>query len=417
MSEKVSASDIINASNKLRKTDMVIKTPLIKCNRLSNKYNCNIYLKREDLQSVRSFKVRGALWKIMNLSKNAQQRGVVCASAGNHAQGVAYSCSNLGIKCKIFVPIITPLQKINRIKKFLSDDGKLIVVGKTFDNTLLNAQNYCSKKNMTFIHPYDDYDVITGQGTISVEIFEDIDPDIIICGIGGGGLISGITAHSKHVKNNILIFGGEPIGSPSFMETFVFGEYRKIDVTDTFVDGASVGNPGKKCIEVSNDLIDKIVLVDNNLVSKELLELYDNEGIIAEPAGGLPICVLDRLPNNILYGKNVVCVLSGGNNDYTRYTEIINNYMIGYSMRFYLIIKFNQIPGQLKKFVEKVLTSDDDIIRFEYTKKSNIETGPALIGLDLGKSNNRENLERLLIENDFEYKILEPSDPEYALLV
>lgn len=417
MSERISASDIINASNKLHKTGMVIKTPLTKCQRLSNKFECNIFLKREDLQSVRSFKVRGALWKILNLDKNEQKRGVVCASAGNHAQGVAYACSNMNIKCKIFVPITTPIQKINRIKKFLSNNGELVITGKTFDDTLSNAQDYCSKKNMTFIHPYDDYDVITGQGTISVEIFEELEPDIIICGIGGGGLISGIVAHSKNVKKDILVFGGEPIGSPSFMETFVFGEYRKIEVTDTFVDGASVGNPGRKCIEISNDLIDKIVLVDNNSISKEILDLYDNEGIIAEPAGVLPICVLDRIPNNILYGKNIVCVLSGGNNDYTRYNEIINNYMIGYSMRFYLIIKFNQIPGQLKKFIEKVLTEDDDIIRFEYTKKSNIEKGPALIGLDLGRTNTRENLEKLLNQYNFEYKILKPSDPEYSLLV
>ena len=377
----------------------IIKTPLEFNKRLSEKYNHNIFLKREDLQITRSFKLRGSLNKIKLIKqKNNYLDKIICASAGNHAQGVAYSCNKLGINGEIYVPIKTPLQKINRIEYYGNGNININLYGNNFSESLEKAQKEASKLDIPLIHPYDDYDIIDGQSTIGYEIYNKINPDLIICPIGGGGLISGISKYSKLMNPECKIIGVEPENAESMSYAIKNNKPKKLNNIDTFVDGASVSQVGEKTFNISKNTIDHLYSISNNKLSHEMINFYQDDGIILEPAGCLAPSNLDNIIidlekinlkiNNKNKNKlNIVCILSGGNNDLTRYNEIMDNNLNYLELTHYFLIEFSQRPGELKLFINNILGGKDDIIRFEYIKKSNINYGKVLLGIELTNKN------------------------------
>lgn len=408
---------IKNISNKLYNNN-VIKTPLLYNKFLSDKYNCNVYLKREDLQITRSFKIRGALNKILSLSPNNLSNGIVCASAGNHAQGFAYCCSLLNIKGDIFVPINTPTQKLDKIYYYSNNSCNIIKYGSQFDDTLNKSLLHCNKYNKTYIHPYDDDDVINGQATITKEILSDLpNTDYIICSIGGGGLISGTSLYCKNNNNNINIIGVEPEHADSMQLSVKKNKLIKLNNIDNFVDGASVSLVGKKTFDVcKNNNIDYYT-ISNGRLSEELIRLYQSDGIIAEPAGALSVAVLDKLNINNIYKKNIVCIISGGNNDLLRYPDYYHKYMIYKDLHHFYVINFSQKEGQLKNFIQNVLGPTDDIIKFSYIKKNNNNFGPVFIGIQLTHAHHIHNINNNLIKYNYNFQKISPNDKLYDLLM
>lgn len=395
----VSISDIKNASYMI--SDLVKKTPLILNERLSKLYGANIYLKREDLQKPRSFKIRGAYNKILNTNNR-----IVCASAGNHAQGVALSCAHLNIPCSIFIPNKTPLQKINRIKHFADNNCDIKITGNNFNECLITAQEYSVNNNSTFVHPYNDADVIIGQSTLAYEIFNDIKPDYIISTIGGGGLISGISLYNK-LYNNLYkkckIIGAEPETCPSMQLSLINNNIITYPVKDNFVDGATVPKIGDITYFMTKNYVDRIYNVEIGKLCEDIINLYTEDGIISEPAGALSIGALDRLDKNEIKGKNIVCILSGGNNDISRYPEIRDRMLTYKGLKHYYLVEFTQKPGELKTFINKILSPNDDIVRFEYIKKTNLSYGNVLIGLELEKSCKYKIIETKLKQEGINY--------------
>jgi threonine dehydratase len=378
----VNMEDIIVANHVLK--DVIEKTPLQRNKLLSERYGCNVYLKREDLQVVRSFKIRGAYNLIRHLSAEERQRGVVCASAGNHAQGVAYSCRLLQIRGRIFMPATTPRQKVSQVKLFGGEYVDVVLVGDTFDDSFAEAMAYCMEKNMTFVHPFDDPLVIAGQGTVGAEIMNDVEEpvDYLFVSIGGGGLAAGVGTYVKGVSPSTRIIGVEPAGAPSMTEALARGDVVTLEEIDKFVDGAAVKQVGQLTREICKEVVDDIVLVPEGKVCTTILELYNENAIVVEPAGALPIAALDACREQIA-GKNVVCVISGGNNDIDRMQEIKERSLLYEGLKHYFIINFPQRAGALREFIDKVLGPHDDIARFEYTKKNNKDNGPALVGIEL----------------------------------
>jgi threonine dehydratase len=402
--------------NNFNISKIVSNTPLQLNNRLSEKYNCNVYIKREDLQKVRSFKIRGAYNKIFNLTDEEKRKGVVCASAGNHAQGVALTCSNLGIKGDIFIPEQTPLQKSDRIKYFGGDQCNVYKIGKNFNDCLDNALEYCNKNNMIFIHPYNDIDTIIGQATIAEEIFESIDPDMILTTIGGGGLASGLSLYSNSVNHKCKVVGIEADTCDAMYQSIKNNKITKINITDDFIDGASVSQVGNITFDICKNLLDNILIVNTGKVCESILDIYQNDGIISEPAGVLPIASLDLFDSDEIKGKNIVCILSGGNNDVSRYPEIIERSLVYKNLKHYYLVRFAQTPGQLKKFINGVLGEKDDICRFEYIKKTNKEFGDVLIGIQVSDPSNIIKINYELEKNNFDFIKLNKDSVDSSLL-
>ncbi|WP_338785767.1 threonine ammonia-lyase IlvA [Metabacillus sp. FJAT-53654] len=380
--QKVYVEDILKAHHLLK--DVVTHTPLQKNEQLSEKFQCNVYLKREDLQVVRSFKIRGAFNKIKQLDELQTVNGIVCASAGNHAQGVAYSCRQLKIHGKIFMPSTTPRQKVTQVELFGKEYVEIILTGDTFDDAYQKAVICCEEENRTFIHPFDDVDVIAGQGTVAVEILNDTDVDIdyVFASVGGGGLISGLGTYFNSISPSTKMIGVEPEGAASLFNSRLEDKVVSLDKIDKFVDGAAVKRIGDKTFEICKDVVNEVVLCPEGKVCTTILELYNENAIVAEPAGAMPIAALDFLRDQIK-GKNVVCVVSGGNNDIGRMQEIKERSMIYEGLQHYFIVNFPQRAGALREFLDEVLGPNDDINRFEYTKKNNKDNGPALVGIEL----------------------------------
>ena len=389
---KVAIEDIINASREL--LQVAERTPLQKHEWLSAQFGCNVMLKREDLQVVRSFKIRGAYHAMQSLSPEARERGVVCASAGNHAQGVAYSCRRLGIQGKVFMPNTTPRQKISQVERYGGEQIEIILTGDSFDDSFREAKRYSEEQRMTFIHPFDDMKTIEGQGTIGLEILSQTSEpiDYVFASIGGGGLISGIASYVKSVSPDTKIIGVEPEGAAAMKASLDAGKVVTLDVIDKFVDGAAVKQVGELTYRICRELLDDIVLVPEGKACTTILELYNDSAIVLEPAGALPISALDFYREEIK-GKNVVCIVSGGNNDIDRMQEMKERSMIYEGLKHYFIINFPQRAGALREFLDSVLGPDDDITRFEYTKKNNRDNGPALVGIEL---KHRDDYEALL---------------------
>jgi threonine dehydratase len=379
------------AAMRLRK--VVTRTPLTFNHNLSRRYACNVYLKREDLQVVRSYKLRGAYNMMSSLPPEQLQKGVVCASAGNHAQGFAYSCKKLSIKGVVFMPIPTPKQKVNQTRMFGEDNVEIVLIGDTFDDCAVAARQFTEENGMTFIPPFDDPRIIEGQGTVGLEVLEDLsEVDYVFVPVGGGGLVSGVGAYFKTYSPKTKIIGVEPEGAPSTVEALKAGHPVTLESIDRFIDGAAVKRIGDLTFSIIKEVLDDMRLVPEGKVCSTILKLYNEDAIVVEPAGAMSIAVLDDFKDEIK-GKNVVCIVSGSNNDIDRMQEIKERSLQYEGLKHYFLIRFAQRPGALKEFVNHVLGPDDDITRFEYMQKHNKETGPALVGIEL---KNRADYDRLL---------------------
>jgi threonine dehydratase len=414
--KKLHVEDILKAYQQLK--DVVSHTPLQKNEQLSEKYGCHVYIKREDLQYVRSFKLRGAYYKIMKVAKLAREKGIVCASAGNHAQGVAYACAHLGIDGKIFMPQTTPKQKVNQVKMFGRDHVEIILTGDTFDDSSTHATKYATDNDRIFIHPFDDLDIIAGQGTVAVEIMNDIEEpiDYVFSSIGGGGLLSGLSTYIKNVSPNTRMIGVEPAGAASMQAAFSNNGVTTLENINKFVDGAAVQCVGQHTYEICEKYVTDIVPVPEGKVCSTILELYNLHAIIAEPAGALPIAALDFYKEEIK-GKSIVCVISGGNNDIGRMQEIKEKSLIYEGLLYYFIVDFPQRAGALRQFLDEVLGPDDDITTFEYTKKNNKESGPGLVGIELKNSEDYEGLIERMNQCGFAYKEVNKDSTLFELLI
>ncbi len=403
---------------KINLNEVISKTPLQKNLNLSDEFQANVLLKREDLQIVRSYKLRGAYNKIAHLSQDQLKNGVVCASAGNHAQGVAYSCRKLGIKCKIYMPTTTPKQKINQVKMFGKEFVEVILTGDTYDAANLAAVEDCKKTGMAFIHPFDDQRIIEGQATVGLEILQETKEhiDYVFIPVGGGGLAAGLGAYFKQVSPQTKIIGVEPEGAPSMKKSLEAGEVVELETIDKFVDGAAVQKVGNLTFEVCQKIIDDIITVPEGKICTKILDLYNRDAIVIEPAGALSIAALDFYADKIK-GKNVVCVVSGGNNDITRTEEIKERSLLYEGLKHYFIVRFPQRSGALRTFVDVVLGPTDDITHFEYSKKTNREKGPAVIGIELLKKEDFSGLLKRMDENGFVYEYLNEKPDLFQFLI
>jgi len=393
-----------------RIADTIKRTQLEYNEGLSLKYNAKIYLKREDLQVVRSYKLRGAYNMISTLDKEQISRGVVCASAGNHAQGVAYSCKKLNIQGVIFMPEITPRQKIKQTEMFGGDNIKIVLVGDTFDDCMKEALAYTAEHQMVFVPPFDNIKIIEGQGTVGVEIYEDLpETEVVVMPIGGGGLASGVGSYFKNINPAITLIGVEPEGAPSMNQALKNGSPVTLDYIDRFVDGAAVKRVGNLTFEYCSDLLDQMLLIPEGKICTTILKLYNEDAIVVEPAGALAVAALDQLKSTIA-GKTVVCIVSGGNNDIERMQEIKEKSLLFEGLKHYFIVRFPQRPGALKSFVNNVLGPHDDITRFEFIKKTNRENGPALVGIELQESTDYASLKERMAE--FKFEVIDLNDDQ-----
>ncbi|MDR2882740.1 MAG: threonine ammonia-lyase [Alistipes sp.] len=385
--------------------EILTTTPLVNMPNLSERHGATVLLKREDLQTVRSYKIRGAYNKIRGLAPDELARGVVCASAGNHAQGVAYSCARLGIHGTIYMPATTPKQKRRQVKFFGRDNTETVLTGDTFDEASAAALEFAASTGRTFIHPFDDPRVIEGQATVGLEILEQtagsvggpgglsgVAPDCILVPIGGGGLAAGIGSYFKAMSPRTKIIGVEPAGAASMRAAIEAGEPVTLPSIDTFVDGAAVRRAGDLTHRICAEVLDDIIVVPEGKICTTILELYNLNAIVAEPAGALSVAALDLCADRIK-GKTVVAIVSGNNNDISRTEEIRERSLLYEGLKHYFVIRFPQRSGALLNFVREVLGPGDDITHFAYSKKTNREQGPAIVGIEVAA---REDLEGLV---------------------
>lgn len=417
--QTVTAQDVDDAFLRLNQT--VKETPLEKDHYLSQKYECNVYLKREDLQWVRSFKLRGAYNAISVLPREQQQKGITCASAGNHAQGVAFTAQQLNLKAVIFMPVTTPNQKINQVRFFGGSNVDIQLIGDTFDDCLKEALAYTTSHNMTFIDPFNNIHTIAGQGTVAKEILETaheskITFDYVFGAIGGGGLMSGIATYfAEHAPQTQLI-GVEPLGASSMFESVSQNKVVTLQNIDKFVDGASVARVGDITFNICKNLLHHYLQIDEGAVCSTILDMYSKQAIVAEPAGALSVSALEQFKQHIK-GKNVVCIISGGNNDINRMKEIEERSLLFEEMKHYFILNFPQRPGALRQFVNEVLGPQDDITKFEYLKKTSQNTGTVIIGIQLQNHEDRSALLQRVSQFDPKNIYINENKMLYSLLI
>ncbi len=407
----VSGQDVDEAAERLAHVARV--TPLQEIERLSEATGARIYVKREDLQPVRSFKLRGAYNAMAQLSESERQAGVICASAGNHAQGVAMACARLGIHGTIFLPSSTPRQKRQRIATIGGSWISMRFVDGTFDETQAIALEEAKETWKTYIHPYDDPAVIAGQGSVAKEISEQLGDALstVVIPVGGGGLIAGMAAWLHENRPDVHIIGVESAGAASTRAALEAGTAVDLPRVDMFVDGTAVGRAGKYTYEIVRDLVDEVVVVPEGAVCTEMLDLYHLDGIIAEPAGALATTAISMsaagLLSDFTQGGVTVGILSGGNNDLTRYNEVQERSQVYRNLRHYFLVSFPQRPGALREFLDDVLGPEDDILYFEYTKRNNRETGPALVGIDTGSETSLVELRARMAQSDLNIQELD----------
>lgn len=407
--------DFVQAATRLR--SVVSHTPLTYNRNLSRRYDCQVYLKREDLQVVRSYKLRGAYNMMSTLSGDQLAKGVVCASAGNHAQGFAYSCKKLGVKGVVFMPITTPNQKISQTNMFGENHIEIRLVGDTFDDCAVAARKFTEEQGMTFIPPFDDLRIIEGQGTVGVEILEDLSAvDFVFIPVGGGGLAAGVGSYFKTFSPKTTLVGVEPEGAPSMLEAIRAGRPVTLETMDRFVDGAAVKTVGQVSFDICKEVLDDMQLVPEGKICSEILKLYNEDAIVVEPAGALSIAALDAYAGQIR-GKTVVCIVSGSNNDIDRMQEIKERSLQYEGLKHYFLVRFAQRPGALKEFVNHVLGPSDDITRFEYMQKHNKETGPALVGVELKSREDYDILLHNMRKFNINYTELNKDDNLFGYLV
>jgi threonine dehydratase len=413
----LSAAEIDAAAKRI--AGVVTPTPLQFSDRLSATTGASVYLKREDLQVVRSYKLRGAYNLLVQLSEEELAAGVVCSSAGNHAQGFAYACRSLGVHGRVYVPAKTPKQKRDRIRYHGGDFIELIVGGSTYDWAAEAALADVARTGATLVPPFDDPRTIAGQGTIAVEILDQLEdePDLVVVPVGGGGCIAGITTYLAERTTTTSVLGIEPAGAAAMMAALANGGPVTLDHVDQFVDGAAVARAGKQtyaALAAAGDMV-SITTVDEGAVCTAMLDLYQNEGIIAEPAGALAVAGLCEA--NIEPGSVVVCLVSGGNNDVSRYGEVLERSLVHLGLKHYFLVDFPQEPGALRRFLDDVLGPNDDITLFEYVKRNNRETGEALVGIELGSAADLDGLLQRMRATEMQIETIEPGSPAYRYLL
>lgn len=398
-------------------SSVVEHTPLTTNAAFSERLSANVMLKREDLQVVRSYKLRGAYNKILSLTPAQRAKGVVCASAGNHAQGVAYSCNALKINGTIFMPVTTPLQKKTQVQKFGNDKVTIVSVGDTFDAAYQEAIKYCKEHDSNFIHPFDDEKVIEGQATVGFDILDDasVPIDYLFVPIGGGGLASGVGSVFKNMSPDTKIIGVEPAGAASMKAAIDAKEIVTLPEIDAFADGVAVGRAGELTYNICKNVLDDIVVVPEGKICTTILQLYNESAIVVEPAGAISIAALDFYKKQIK-GKNVVCIVSGSNNDITRMEEIKERSQLYEGLKHYFVVRFAQRAGALREFLEYVLGPNDDITYFEYKRKNFMEKGPAIIGIELKHAEDITSLLERMNERGLAYEYLNTHQDLFQLL-
>jgi threonine dehydratase len=381
---EVTAQDVEDAARRL--SGVIATTPVHLNERLSRRTHGRVFLKREDLQSVRSYKLRGAYNLIAQLSAEERAAGVVCASAGNHAQGLAFACDALGVDGVVVLPKTTPRQKRDRIAALGGSLLRVELLGDTYDDAAAAAVSLAASSGAIIVPAFDDPRTVAGQGTVVLEAFSQLErvPDVVVVPVGGGGLLAGTATWLAERHPSVRLVGVEPVGAASMAAAFAHGSPVTLETLDTFVDGASVRRVGDVTFEVVQGLGIELLEVPAGQVCVEMLEYYQVEGIVAEPAGALSAAALGALA--LPPGLDVLCVLSGGNNDISRYAEVLERALVFEGRKHYFLVEFPQEPGALRVFLDSVLGPDDDITLFEYIKRNNRETGPALVGIELARA-------------------------------
>jgi threonine dehydratase len=409
-------NEIVQAKKQLK--GVIIETPLVENTNLSDEFSATVLLKREDLQVVRSYKIRGAYNKMSSLSAEEKSRGVVCASAGNHAQGVALSCKMLQIHGKIYMPKTTPNQKVKQVQLFGKSFVEIVLTGDAFDDAYASAVSDCTLNNKVFIHPFNDFKVIAGQGTIGLEILENAKApiDYIFVPIGGGGLAAGLSTVFKEHSPNTKIIGVEPLGAPSMKTAIQNNATTPLATIDKFVDGAAVKQVGENTFAICKDTLSDVILVPEGKVCTTILRLYNEEAMVVEPAGALTIAALDFYKDKIK-GKNVVCIVSGSNNDIERTAEIKERSLLYEGLMHYFMIQFPQRPGALKEFVNHILGDEDDITYFQFAKKNSREVGPVVVGLELKHTQDLQPIKQKMQQKGFQYQYLNDNADLFAQII
>lgn len=402
---------------KLQLKEVCKETVLESNKRLSEMTGAFVFLKREDLQQVRSFKIRGAYNKIASLTLQERERGIVCASAGNHAQGFAFACNHLKIRGRVYMPATAPQQKIAQVKMFGEGFVETILTGDTYDACQKVALETAKKEGQTFIHAFDDVQVIEGQATIALEMIAQHTEgfDYVFVPVGGGGLVSGILTVFKALSPKTKIIGVEPEGAQSMKFALELNKRIPLKEMDRFVDGAAVRQVGALPFEICKEFLDDLVHVPEGKICQAILDLYNKEGIVAEPAGALAIAALDLVEYD-LKNKNIGVLLCGGNNDILRMPEIKERALLYANLKHYFIIDFPQRAGALKQFVNEVLGPEDDITHFEFSKKSSKSVAPAVVGIELKSKDDLGFLVDRMKNHNFNFDYLNEKENLFQFL-
>lgn len=400
-----------------RLSAVVRRTPLERNERLSAMTGATIWLKREDLQPVRSYKIRGAYNLIAQLSAEQRAAGVVCASAGNHGQGVAFASARLSIRSRIFVPATTPRQKRERIVALGEGWAELVVTGDSYDDAAAAAGEEAASTGAVVVPAFDDERTIAGQGTVAKEVADQLGhaPDVLVVPVGGGGMIAGCLTYLAERHPGTRVIGAEPAGAASMAAALTAGGPVELETMDTFVDGAAVRRTGEATYQVVSRRAPELYAVPEGRICSEMLSLYQTEGIVTEPAGALAAASLGLF--DLEPGQDVVVIVSGGNNDVSRYAEIVERSLVYEGRKHYFLVNFPQEPGALRRFLDEVLGPDDDITLFEYVKRSNRETGPALVGIELGDPGSLADLLMKMDASPITFEIVAADSPFYRFLV
>lgn len=408
--------DIIKASNTL--AEILEPTPFRMNEHLSQTYNANVYLKREDLQMVRSYKIRGAYNKIRSIAPENLVNGIVCASAGNHAQGVAFSCNKLKIKGSIYMPTTTPRQKINQVRMFGKEYIEIVLTGDTFDAANKAAIEYARDSNKTFIPPFDDKQIIEGQGTIGYEILQQSkEPlDFVFVPIGGGGLASGVGSYIKRMSPSTKVIGVEPAGAACMKTAIEKGEVIELEHIDKFVDGAAVKKAGMLTYEICKEVLDDIILVPEGAVCTSIIDMYNKNAIVVEPAGALSVAAL-RFYADQIKGKRVACIVSGSNNDIIRMEEIREKSLLYEGLKHYFIVNFPQKSGVILSFIRDIVGPDADLVHFQYIKKTNKDFGPALVGIEVTDRCVIEDITKRMTEHNLSFEYINENNKLFEILI
>ncbi|MDP9397934.1 MAG: threonine ammonia-lyase IlvA [Actinomycetota bacterium] len=412
----VTAADVEAAAARL--APAVTRTPLERNERLSALVGGEVWLKREDLQQVRSYKVRGAYNLMAQLDGPTRKRGVVCASAGNHAQGVASACRTLGVTGRVYLPRTTPRQKQDRIAALGGGCVQLVVGEDTYDDAAVAAAADARSTGAVLVPAFDDPRTVAGQGTVALEVVEQLGraPDLLVMPVGGGGLLAGMATWSRARHPGTRLVGVEPAGAASMHAALLAGTPTRLTSFDGFVDGAAVRKAGTVTFPLVRASGADLTSVTEGRVCSEMLALYQSDGVIAEPAGALASAALGEVVRPEP-GSVTVCVVSGGNNDISRYSEVIERSLVHEGLKHYFLVDFPQEPGALRRFLDDVLGPEDDITLFEYVKRNNRETGPALVGIEIRRCEDLEDLLARMAVGPLHIEQIAPDSPAFRFLL